>query len=336
MMLEQAREQASALIGARPDEVYFLPSGTAAVHAGIAGILAGRRRHGRHLVVTAVEHSAVLASAQQHQSGGGELSIVPVDRDGRVEPGTFADALRTDTALACLQTANHEVGSIQPVDQVQQACARLQVPLLLDAAQSLGWSAPSPGWSALIGSAHKWGGPAGVGLLALRTGTRWQPPWPSDQRGWGGSPGYENVPAIVAAVIALEQARATATDDAVRLSALVDHIRSTVPEILHDVEVVGHPHERLPNIVTFSCLYADGESLQIELDRAGLAISSGSSCSSSTLEPSHVLVAMGALTSGNVRVSLPRTASERDVEHLLAVLPDAVARVRAAAGAGEL
>jgi len=140
----------------------------------------------------------------------------------------------------------------------------------------------------------------------------------------------------VAAVTALAAARASADADAIRLSSLVDQIRREVPERVPGAEVVGHPTERLPHVVTFSCLYADGETLLAELDREGFAVSSGSSCGSSTLQPSHVLAAMGALTSGSIRVSLPRTAARGDVEHFLAILPDVVARVRALLGSDDL
>lgn len=336
MLLDQAREQAATLIAARADEVVFTSSGTIAVHTGMLGALDGRRHTGRHLVVSAVEHSSVLAVADRHRLDGGDLSTVPTDETGQVSSAEFIAALRPGTALACLQTANHEVGTLQPVGAVAQGCRSAGVPLLVDAAQSLGWAAPEPGWSLLAASAHKWGGPAGVGLLVIRTGTRWRSPWPADQRGSGRWPGFEDVPGAVAAVTALAAARASADADAIRLSSLVDQIRREVPERVPGVEVVGHPTERLPHVVTFSCLYADGETLLAELDREGFAVSSGSSCGSSTLQPSHVLAAMGALTSGSIRVSLPRTAARGDVEHFLAILPDVVARVRALLGSDDL
>ncbi len=141
-------------------------------------------------------------------------------------------------------------------------------------------------------------------------------------------PGYENVPAVVAAAAALRARAAEAAAENARLSALVDRIRSEVPRRVPDVEVIGDPVERLPHLVTFSCLYVDGEALLTELDKAGFAVSSGSSCTASTLRPSHVLEAMGVLTHGNVRVSLPRGIPEDDVDRFLAVLPDIVLRVR--------
>ncbi|MEZ0158064.1 cysteine desulfurase family protein, partial [Streptomyces griseorubens] len=168
LLLDAAREAAAEAVGCRPDELVFTPSGTAAVHTGIAGALTGRRRTGHHLIVSAVEHSSVLHAAEVHRDGGGTVTEVAVDRTGAVRPSEFAGALRPDTALACLQSANHEVGTLQPVAEVAEACRAAGVPLLVDAAQSLGWRPVEGGWSLLAASAHKWGGPSGVGLLAVR------------------------------------------------------------------------------------------------------------------------------------------------------------------------
>jgi cysteine desulfurase len=320
-------------VGCRPDELVFTSSGTRAVHTGIEGALAGRRRVGRHLIVSAVEHSSVLHSADVHEAAGGSVTGIPVDRAGRVSPSAYADALRPDTALACLQSANHEVGTEQPVAAVAEACRAVGVPLLVDAAQSLGWARVEGDWSLLTASAHKWGGPSGVGLLAVRKGTRFSPQGPPDERESGRAAGFENIPGVVAAAASLRAVRAEAAAQAGRLRELTERIRGRVPELVPDVEVVGDAVHRLPGIVTFSCLYADGETLLHELDRAGFSVSSGSSCTSSTLTPSHVLKAMGVLSEGNVRVSLPPGTAEEDVDRFLSVLPGAVLAVREKLGA---
>ncbi|WP_279328788.1 cysteine desulfurase/sulfurtransferase TusA family protein [Streptomyces sp. OS603R] len=333
LLLDAAREAAAEAVGCRPDELVFTPSGTAAVHTGIAGALAGRRRTGHHLIVSAVEHSSVLHAAEVHRDGGGTVTEVPVDRTGAVRPSEFAGALRPDTALACLQSANHEVGTLQPVAEAAEACRAAGVPLLVDAAQSLGWGPVEGDWSLLAASAHKWGGPSGVGLLAVRKGVRFAPQGPRDERESGRVPGFENLPAIVAAAASLRAVRAEAAQEAARLRELTDRIRARVPELVPDVEVVGDPERRLPGVVTFSCLYVDGETVLHELDRAGFSVSSGSSCTSSTLTPSHVLRAMGVLSEGNVRVSLPPGTEEQDVERFLGVLPGVVAGVREKLGA---
>ncbi|WP_434588666.1 cysteine desulfurase/sulfurtransferase TusA family protein [Streptomyces sp. A5-4] len=333
LLLDAAREAAAEAVGCRPDELVFTSSGTRAVHSAISGALAARRRVGGHLVVSAVEHSSVLHSVAAHEAAGGTSTEVAVDRTGAVSPDTYARALRADTALACLQSANHEVGTEQPVAEIAQQCRAAGVPLLVDAAQSLGWGRVAGDWSLLAASAHKWGGPAGVGLLVVRKGVRFAPQGPADERESGRAAGFENLPAIVAAAASLRAVRAEADREAVRLRALVDRIRTRVPELVPDVEVVGDPVRRLPHLVTFSCLYVDGETLLHELDRAGFSVSSGSSCTSSTLTPSHVLRAMGVLSEGNVRVSLPLGTSAQDVERFLDVLPGAVGGVRERLGA---
>lgn len=349
LLLDAARETAAEAVGCRPDELTFTTSGTRALHSGIAAALAGRRRVGRRLVVSAVEHSAVLHAADAHEAGGGTVTRVGVDRTGRAAAESYARALAPGAAdgaaadgaaagpdaaaLACLQSANHEVGTEQPVAEVAEVCRAAGVPLLVDAAQSLGRAPVPDGWSLLAGSAHKWGGPGGVGLLAVRKGVRFAMPLPVDERESGRAPGFENIPAVVAAAASLRAVRAEAAAEDVRLRALVDRIRARVPELVPDAEVVGDPVRRLPHLVTFSCLYADGEALLHALDAAGFSVSSGSSCTSSTLTPSHVLKAMGVLSEGNVRVSLPAGTAEAEVDRFLSVLPEAVRSVRARLGA---
>ncbi|CAM5689044.1 MULTISPECIES: cysteine desulfurase/sulfurtransferase TusA family protein [Streptomyces] len=333
MLLDASREAAAEAVGCRADEVVFTSSGTRALHTGVAGALAGRRRVGRHLIVSSVEHSSVLHSAEVFEADGGTVTRVAVDRAGAVDPAGYASALRADTALACLQSANHEVGTVQPVAEVAEVCRAAGVPLLVDAAQSLGWGPVEGDWSLLAASAHKWGGPSGIGLLVVRKGVRFAVQGPVDERESGRAPGFENIPAIVAAVASLRAVRAEAAQEAVRLRGLTERIRARVPELVPDVEVVGDAVRRLPGIVTFSCLYVDGEALLHELDRAGFSVSSGSSCTSSTLTPSHVLKAMGVLSEGNVRVSLPPGTAEADVERFLEVLPETVAGVREKLGA---
>jgi cysteine desulfurase len=327
LLLDGAREAIADLLGARPDELTFCASGTQAAQLAILGGLAGRRRAGSRFVHSAVEHSCVLHAAERHVAAGGKATSVPVDRDGRVGVAGFA-AAADGAALASLMTGNHEVGTLQPVTEVAAACQEHGVPLHTDAAQSAGRLPVPAGWSLLSASAHKWGGPPGVGVLAVRTGTRWRSPLPADEREHGRTPGFENVPAAIAAAAALQAVRAEAATENARLSGLVDRIRAAVAARVPDVEVVGPTTGRLPHLVTFSCLYVDGEALLQELDRHGFAVSSGSSCTSSTLTPSHVLEAMGVLSHGNVRVSLHRDTTEAEVDRFLAVLPGIVADLR--------
>ena len=325
-LLDAAREAAAATLGVRPDELSFTPSGTAAAHSAVLGGLSGRRRTGSGLVHSAIEHSAVLHAAERHVAGGGTATSVPVDRTGRIDLDAWSAAVgASGTALAALIAASHEVGTVQPVAEAGAACATAGVPLYVDAAQVVGHVPVPAGWSVLTASAHKWGGPPGVGVLVVRKGTRWESPWPVDERESGRTPGVVNLPAVVAAA-------ADADARAARLARLVDRIRARVATDVPDVEVVGDPEHRLPHLVTFSCLYVDGEALLHALDRRGFAVSSGSSCTSSTLRPSHVLAAMGVLSHGNVRVSLHQDTTEADVERFLTELPGIVTALRAEAG----
>jgi cysteine desulfurase len=333
LLMDHAREVIADHLGVRPDEVRFTTSGTQAVHEGVLGALAGRARVSRVLVSSAVEHSSVLQAAVRHEATGGSTQVVPVDRTGRVDLEALAKSI-PDAALVCLQSANHEVGTRQPVAEAAGACAEADVPLLVDAAQSVGREPLPLEWSILTASAPKWGGPAGVGVLAARKRVRLRSPLPRDDR--PDLPGSPNVAAIVAAAAALQAAVEEQEALAVRHIRLVDRIRAEVPRRVPDTEVIGDPVSRLPNLVTFSCLYVDGEALVTELDRHGFAVSSGSSCTSGTLQPSHVLEAMGVLTHGNVRVSLSPDVTDADVERFLDVLPGVVADVRAQLGAPKL
>jgi cysteine desulfurase len=315
-LLDSARTSVAAAVGARPDEVSFTPNGTTALYGGVSGVLAARSRVGAHVVHSAVEHSAVFHAVT-------DATSVPVDALGRVSVDLFASAVQSDTVLGCLIAASHEVGTLQPVTEV--AAALGPIPLLVDASQVLGRAAVPAGWSLLTGSARKWGGPT-VGVLAVRTGVRWR-----------AEPelGSLDLPSVLAAAVALEAARSEASAEDTRLRGLVEQIRIAVAQI-PDAEVVGDPVGRLPHLVTFSFLYLDGESLVQALDAEGFEVSSGSSCTSDTLEPSHVLVAMGVLTHGNVRVSLSRTTTASDVTRFLEVLPRVVGRLRAEAGVAGL
>jgi cysteine desulfurase len=317
MLLEAAREAIAELLGARPDEVSFAPSGTHAAQSAVLGALAARRA-GSVLVHSAIEHSSVL-----HAAARGPARSVPVDPLGRIDRDEWAKAVAEPNAgLAALISASHEVGTVQPVEW---AAALGEVPLFVDAAMSVGFGRVPGGWKLLSASARKWGGPSGLGILVVRKGTRWISPWP-------GGDGAVNLPVILAAAASLQAVRQEAETEWARLFALIDRIRTTVAATVPDVEIVGDPIDRLPHLVTFSCLYVDGESLVHALDRRGFAVSSGSSCTSSTLEPSHVLAAMGALTHGNIRVCLHRETSSAQVGRFLEELPGIVAALRKEVG----
>lgn len=327
LLLDNARAVVAQALGVRPDEVSFTPTGTDAVHRGLLGLRRGRERVGPVVVASAVEHSAVAHAAAWVP---GVHVEVPVDRHGRVDVDGFAAAAgQPGVAVAALQSANHEVGTVQPVEQVADRLGG--VPLFVDARASMGRLPLPRGWAALAGSAHLWGGPAGVGVLLVRKGARWRTPYPGDDRVDERTAGFENVPAALAAAAALQAVVAEQREVGERQHALIDALRAGVAR-LPDVDLVGDPVDRLPHLLTFSCLYADGEALVDGLARHGLDVASGSACTASSLQPSRVLAAMGALTHGNVRLSLDRGTDADDVEALLRVLPDVVAAARAEAG----
>jgi cysteine desulfurase len=334
-LLDAAREQVAGLLGARPDEVSFTSSGTTAVHLGLLGLLAGRARTARQLVTTAVEHSSVLAVADALEASGGSAIRLGVSGTGVVDLEGLGRSLGDGTAAVSVQHANHEVGTLQPIAEVAAVCRAAGVPLHVDAAAAVGRvpvDAGELGASVLSASARKWGGPPGVGVLVVRKGTRWKSTGPEDERESGRAAGFANLPAIAAAAAALAATCAEREGEAARLSPMVDRIRGAIPSLLPDVDVVGEPASRLPHLVTFSVLYVDGEALVTELDKRGIAVSSGSACASTSLQPSHVLAAMGVLTEGNVRVSLGRETTDADVDALLAAVPEVVAQLRAASG----
>jgi cysteine desulfurase len=320
LLLDNAREAVAEALGVRRDEVSFTSSGTDAVHRGLLGLLPGttpvRDRSAHRITVAhgAVEHSAVLHALAWRPDV--VARPVRVDRVGRVD---LADLGNPD--VVALQTANHEVGTIQPLAEVGRA------PVFTDACASMGRLPLPGGWDVAAGSAHKWGGPAGVGVLVVRTGAPWRNPFPQDDRTDDRVSGFENVPAALGAAAALQAVVAERDEVGARQRILVDRIRAGVARI-PDTEVVGDPVDRLPHLVTFSFLYVDGEAVVDALNRRDFAVASGSACTASTLEPSHVLAAMGALTHGNVRVSLTRDATEADVDSLVAALSEVVREIR--------
>ncbi|WP_407317536.1 aminotransferase class V-fold PLP-dependent enzyme [Isoptericola halotolerans] len=325
-LLDGAREAVADVLGARTEEVRFTPSHTASLHAAVVQVARARRRHGHDVVVGAVERAAVLHAAEHAAGPAGRRVTVAVDGYGRADADAFVEALRHDgVALAALQHANGEVGTTQPVEAVHEAARAAGVPLVVDAGASLGHAVVGPAWDVLAADPADWGGPAGIGVAAVRHRARTVADGPEDPEPW--APGGISVPAAFAAAVALQAVQADRGDADGRRRALVDQVRARVAQI-PDVEVVGDPSDRLPHVATFSFLYVDGEALVSELDRAGFAVGSGSACTASTLEPSHVLAAMGVLTHGNVRIALDRSTDAADVERFLDVLPGAVARVR--------
>ena len=330
--LDQAREVFATAVGGRPDEVVFTPSGVHASQAAVAGLALGRRRVGSRVVTTAIDHSSVLAGA----AAAGAHDAVQVDHEGHVDLDGWTAAVGTaGTAVACIQVANHEVGTLQPYVEVAEICRRTDVPLVLDATAALGRIdlSDAAGWSLLTGWAGAFGGPASVGILVIKKNTRWRAPYLTDDYQGGRWPGVPDVPAIYAAAVALDCWLQSGRTVGERQHGLVDQLRAGIVQQVPDVDVAGDPVRRVPHLLTFSALYVDGETLTLELDKTGFAVASGSACSASSEHPSHVLAAMGALTHGNVRIGLTWTTTAAEIDRFLAVLPPIVARIRATVGA---
>ena len=342
-LLDQARELLADGLGVRPPEVSFLPGGPAALRAGLEGLRYAGRRRGARMVATAVEHSTILTTGRYHAAQADNASLlaeVGVDRVGRVDLPALEDALSVPgTVLAAVQSANGEIGTRQPLELAHGLCRTRGIPLLVDAMASLGHDPTPTNFDVLAGDARSWGGPAGLGVLVVPERTRWRRPGPTSEVEHGRTDVEPMVAIALAAAEAWRQTAAGRLEEAALSSAIIGRLRAAAAE-LRDVDVVGDADDRLPHVLTFSLLYVDGEALVTELDRRGFAVGSGSACTSSTLEPSHVLAAMGVLTHGNVRITLPLNAIaptlENDVDRFIAELPDAVAVVRAQLGASNL
>lgn len=322
LLLENAREVVAEALGVRRDEVLFTSSGTAAVHAGLLGL--GSRGIGH----SAVEHQAVIDAARWSQRS--PVTELAVDGEARVDVAAVRDAVATgEIDVVAVQQANHEVGTLQPLDDVASAAA--PVSLFVDACASMGrLPLPSVG-DTIAGSARKWGGPGGVGVLVVRRSARWRWPFPGDE--WSRTDqGFTNIPGALAAAAALQAVVAEREEVNSRQHELISLVRERVRVEIPDVDVAGPDEGRLPHLVTFSALYVDGEALVTALDRLGAGVASGSACTSDTREPSRVLAAMGALTHGNVRLSLTRDTTREDVERVLDALPEIVKDLRAEAG----
>jgi cysteine desulfurase len=334
--LDRAREVLAGALGVRPDELSVHPDAETALELGLSGLRHARRRVGSRVVAGATERSVLLLQP-------GAEPPVPVDRAGRVYLDAYAVALEGEgVAAAVVQSANGEVGTRQPVAAVDSLCREAGVPLLLDATASIGrdplTSDAPPTASVIVADAAAFGGPP-LGLLAVRAGTRWGLPGPRREAEQGRTLAAPWVPLVLSAAQAWHHVEAEHEAEERTARALVDEVRRAAASV-PDVEVVGDPDDRLPHVVTFSALYVDGEVLLDELARRGLAVASGSACTSSVLRPSHVLAAMGVLTHGNVRITLPLGAVSPtrgdDVARLCRELPDAVATVRRRLGTDDL
>ncbi len=338
--LESARMDVARVLGCRPSEVVFTSGGSESDNLALRGVALALRDAGRgsHLVTTAIEHEAVLATVHQLEACFGfEATVVGVDADGRVDPEAVLDAVRPDTAIVSVMLANNEVGTLQPVAEIGAVLRERGVPFHTDAVQAAAYAdldVDALRVDLLSLSAHKFYGPKGVGVLYVRDGT----PIATCQTGGGQEggrrSGTQNVPGAVGLARALVLAAEERPAACAHVGALRDRLVAAVTGATHGVRLTGHPTDRLPSHASFCIEGAPADAMLLGLDLHGICASSGSACSSGNLHPSHVLTAMGvpaALATGALRFSLGRMTREADVDTVAAVLPPLVERLRGVA-----
>jgi cysteine desulfurase len=322
--LDQARADVASMLGARPGEITFTSGGTESDNAALKGISLAEPR-GRHIVISAVEHPAVLESAAFLGRTGFEVTTLGVDRDGRVSPDDLAAALRDDTTLVSIQLANNEVGTVQPIAELAPLAAARSIPFHTDAVQAAGWldlDVTRLGVQALSISGHKLGAPKGVGVLYMRRRTPFEPLIHGGGQESGRRSGTENVAGAVGMAAALRLASGPAEEVVARRDAFIARVESEVPRAV----LTGHRTERLPGSASFVFPGTSGESILLDLERRGIVCSSGSACAAGSDEPSHVLTAMGydrEVAQTAVRFTFGRSTSDADLaeaaEALIAV-----------------
>ncbi|MBR6110056.1 MAG: cysteine desulfurase NifS [Clostridia bacterium] len=334
MGLDKARRRVADAINADPSEIIFMSGGSEADNTAIRGIAERYAKKGRHIITTAVEHHAVLHTCQMLEKQGFEVTYLPVDEYGMVTVDQVREAMRDDTVLVTVMFANNEVGTIMPIPEIGALCHERKVFFHTDAVQAIGHlpiDVKAMNIDMLSMSAHKFHGPKGVGALYLRKGIVLPPLIYGGAQERNRRAGTENVPGIVGMGKAIELACTDLDKKMASMSALRDKLITELPKRIPEIKLNGHPTKRLPNNVNFSIKYIEGESILLMLDLNGIAASSGSACTSGSLDPSHVLLAMGLtheVAHGSVRMTLCDETTEEDVDYVLEVLPKVAERLR--------
>jgi cysteine desulfurase len=335
--IDGAREQVAEILNCRPTEISFMGCGSESDNLAIKGIAFASQKKGNHIVTTPIEHHAVLHTCQYLERFGFKTTYVPVDSDARVNPDDVERAITDQTVLVSVMYANNEVGTIEPVAEIGRICRARKIPFHIDAVQA-GGSLPldvvALNADLLSLSAHKFYGPKGVGILYVRQGMRLLPQLQGGSQERGRRAGTENVAGIVGAATALRLAYEELPQVMPRIIALRDRLIEgllTIPGSF----LTGHPSQRLPNNASFCFEGVEGESILLNLDLLGVAASTGSACTSGSVDPSHVLLAMGLppeIAHGSLRLTLGRGNSEADVDAMLTSVPGIVEKLRALGG----
>ena len=332
--IEDARYGIAAFIGAKPEEIIFTSGGTESNNCAIKGIAYARREKGNHIITSKIEHHAILEPCHFLEKQGFEITCIPVNECGLVDPADVEKAITEKTILISVMHANNEIGTIQPIAEIGKIARGKGVYFHTDAVQTLGHlpiDVNELNVDILSASGHKLHGPKGVGILYVRKGVRMHPFMHGGDQEKGRRASTHNVPGIVGFGKAVELEKADMGKEIEQLTFLRDKLIKGIISTIGFTRLNGHPTQRLPNNVNVSISYVEGESMLLNLDMEGIACSTGSACTSSSLEPSHVLMAIGLpheLAHGSLRFTLGRPTSEDDIVYVLAVLPAIVGKLR--------
>ena len=338
--LDEARERVAGVLNCRPREIVFTAGGTESDNAAIHGVATALHETGNHIVTSSVEHHAVLHACQYLESQGFEVTYLSVDADGMVQPEAVYNAINERTTLVSIMYGNNEIGTINPISEIAKSVKKRAEELSrtivfhTDAVQAAGYlslDVAELGVDLLSLSGHKFHGPKGTGVLYMKRGSPYLPLIHGGGQERDRRSGTENIPGIIGLSLALEAADTVREETSQRCAALRDRIIDSVLQQIPGSRLNGHATQRLPNNANFSFTGVEGEPILLGLDMAGIAASSGSACSSGSLEPSHVLLALGQsaeIARGSLRLTLGRDNTEDEVEYLLGVLVDLVQRLR--------
>lgn len=333
--VEHAREQVARAINADPSEIVFTGCGTESDNTVLFGVAERYAKKGDHIITTNVEHHAILHSCAALEKKGIKVTYLPVDKDGLVTPVQVRDAITDKTILVSVMFANNEVGTIMPIPEIAAMCHEKGVLFHTDAVQAAGHipiDVKAMGIDMLSISGHKFHGPKGVGVLYERKGIRLPSYIIGGEQEKGRRAGTENVAGIVGLGEALELAVTNMSETSARMTRMRDRLIEGIEATIPEVKLNGHRTKRLPNNVNFSIKYIEGESILLMLDMAGIAASSGSACTSGSLDPSHVLLALGLtheVAHGSVRMTLGDDTTDEDIDYVLETLPKVAHRLRA-------
>ncbi len=332
--MEAARRQVAEALGAQPNEIYFTGCGTESDNWAIRGAAEKHKSRGRHIITSAIEHHAVLHTCQQLEKEGFSVTYLPVDEYGLVSPQSLKEALREDTILVSVMLANNEIGTIEPIEELSAIAREAGALFHTDAVQAIGSvkiDVNQLGVDMLSLSGHKFHAPKGVGALYIRSGVRIGRLMEGGAQERAQRPGTENLASIVGLGKAIELACADIEGHNQKLAAMRDRMIEGILSGIPEARLNGHPQKRLPGNVNVSVRYVEGESLLLNLDFKGIAASSGSACTSGSLDPSHVLLAIGLsheTAHGSLRFSLSEENTEQEVDQVVRALSEITERLR--------